>query len=93
MANNSIPVKFRCGHVEYKEVSRTALQQKLLSQWNTSLCTACSNAKEDIRYPADKYDLVTMHYSEYKERYKGYCHARTGSYDPSTKHIQVYVPK
>ena len=94
MANNNqkIRVRFRCGHEEEKEVSRTILQNELIHKWEHCLCTACTNKLEDKKYPPDQYRLIRIHYSKYVDEYKG-CHARLGSYDPDTKYISVYITR
>ena len=92
MAPDKIMVRFACGHLEEKEVARTALRDELIKKWGHCPCTACCHLREDALYPPDKYRLVRMHYSQYIGQYKD-CHVRTNSYDKNTKYVAVYVPK
>ena len=85
-------VTFSCGHTE-----TVALFGKISDRMNKidyyqrhGLCSCCYQAQQNAK-KADGCNEVEMHYGEYKRNYSE-CSTKSGSYNPKTKTIIVYVP-
>lgn len=90
MNSNFVQIRFKCGHVENIDISRTKLKPVLIRKMEHDYCTACWNKLEDQKY-AVGYNLERMFYGRYKEEFPD-CHMRHGSYNPVDCTVEVYVP-
>ena len=86
-------ITYACGHTGAVNICGTAAERQKKLEWyqTSAVCPDCYRAEKEAEASAEC-EEVEMKYSEYKNGYAD-CKTKSGSYDPETKTIVVYVPR
>ena len=83
-------VKRACGHEETIQVYGSVKDREYtIHKEEKKLCVHCLAEEQKKQY--ENCDMVEVPYREYKEKYSE-CVTLTGSYNPDTKTIVVFIP-